>query len=87
MFIWTGGYKLAMTLNKAIHYLLLIGISGVFLFTLAAAMGWVNQGDFALPLLLLAVGLTLFRETVLVQIFLADLILVYWVPRNEGLRA
>lgn len=24
---------------------------------------------------------------VLVQIFLADLILVYWVPRNEGLRA
>lgn len=25
--------------------------------------------------------------TVLVQIFLADLILVYWVPRNEGLRA
>ncbi|WP_420327392.1 hypothetical protein [Lacticaseibacillus paracasei] len=78
---------MAMTLNKAIHYLLLIGISGVFLFTLAAAMGWVNQGDFALPLLLLAVGLTLFRETVLVQIFLADLILVYWVPRNEGLRA
>ncbi|MEB0328915.1 hypothetical protein, partial [Lacticaseibacillus paracasei] len=72
---------MAMTLNKAIHYLLLIGISGVFLFTLAAAMGWVNQGDFALPLLLLAVGLTLFRETVLVQIFLADLILVYWVPR------
>ncbi|AKU35560.1 hypothetical protein M5119_06835 [Lacticaseibacillus paracasei] len=54
---------MAMTLNKAIHYLLLIGISGVFLFTLAAAMGWVNQGDFALPLLLLAVGLTLFRET------------------------
>ncbi|QHC82837.1 hypothetical protein F5J09_11915 [Lacticaseibacillus paracasei] len=41
----------------------MIGISGVFLFTLAAAMGWVNQGDFALPLLLLAVGLTLFRET------------------------
>jgi hypothetical protein len=62
-FIWTGGYKLAMTLNKAIHYLLLIGISGVFLFTLAAAMGWVNQGDFALPLLLLAAGLTLLRET------------------------
>ncbi|RND44261.1 hypothetical protein FAM18110_02776 [Lacticaseibacillus paracasei] len=27
------------------------------------------------------------RNTVLVQIFLADLILVYWVPRNEGLRA
>ena len=26
-------------------------------------------------------------EMVLVQIFLADLILVYWVPRNEGLRA
>ena len=26
-------------------------------------------------------------ERVLVQIFLADLILVYWVPRNEGLRA
>ena len=26
-------------------------------------------------------------EKVLVQIFLADLILVYWVPRNEGLRA
>ena len=51
-----------MTLNKAIHYLLLIGISGVF-FTLAAAMGWVNQGDFALPLLLLAAGLTLLRET------------------------
>lgn len=25
--------------------------------------------------------------TVLVQIFLADLILVYWMPRNEGLRA
>lgn len=24
---------------------------------------------------------------VLVQIFLADLILIYWVPRNEGLRA
>ena len=24
---------------------------------------------------------------VLVQIFLTDLILVYWVPRNEGLRA
>lgn len=53
-----------MTLNKAIHYLLLIGISGVFLFTLAAAIGWVNQGDFALlPLLLLAAGLTLLRET------------------------
>lgn len=51
-----------MTLNKAIHYLLLIGISGVFLFTLAAAIGWVNQGDFALPLLLLAAGLTLLRE-------------------------
>ncbi|MCZ2764137.1 DDE-type integrase/transposase/recombinase, partial [Lacticaseibacillus paracasei] len=27
------------------------------------------------------------RKRVLVQIFLADLILVYWVPRNEGLRA
>jgi hypothetical protein len=27
------------------------------------------------------------QTTVLVQIFLADLILVYWVPRNEGLRA
>jgi len=27
------------------------------------------------------------KATVLVQIFLADLILVYWVPRNEGLRA
>lgn len=26
-------------------------------------------------------------QLVLVQIFLADLILVYWVPRNEGLRA
>ncbi len=26
-------------------------------------------------------------KKVLVQIFLADLILVYWVPRNEGLRA
>lgn len=26
-------------------------------------------------------------DRVLVQIFLADLILVYWVPRNEGLRA
>ncbi|QHV92891.1 hypothetical protein EOK76_g2506 [Lacticaseibacillus paracasei] len=26
-------------------------------------------------------------RSVLVQIFLADLILVYWVPRNEGLRA
>ena len=26
-------------------------------------------------------------QRVLVQIFLADLILVYWVPRNEGLRA
>ncbi|MCT3351876.1 hypothetical protein EFP34_15515 [Lacticaseibacillus paracasei] len=26
-------------------------------------------------------------QMVLVQIFLADLILVYWVPRNEGLRA
>ena len=26
-------------------------------------------------------------QKVLVQIFLADLILVYWVPRNEGLRA
>lgn len=26
-------------------------------------------------------------QGVLVQIFLADLILVYWVPRNEGLRA
>ena len=26
-------------------------------------------------------------KRVLVQIFLADLILVYWVPRNEGLRA
>ncbi|PLC44790.1 hypothetical protein FGZ69_02540 [Lacticaseibacillus paracasei] len=26
-------------------------------------------------------------KTVRVQIFLADLILVYWVPRNEGLRA
>ena len=51
-----------MTLNKAIHYLLLIGISGVFLFTLAAAIGWVNQGDFALPLLLLAAGPTLLRE-------------------------
>ena len=51
-----------MTLNKAIHYLLLIGISGVFLFTLAAAIGCVNQGDFALPLLLLAAGLTLLRE-------------------------
>ncbi|EPC68047.1 hypothetical protein Lpp126_18747, partial [Lacticaseibacillus paracasei subsp. paracasei Lpp126] len=48
--------------DKAIHYLLLIGISGVFLFTLAAAMGWVNQGDFALPLLLLAAGLMLLRE-------------------------
>ncbi|MDN5957375.1 MAG: hypothetical protein L0H98_04700 [Lacticaseibacillus paracasei] len=53
---------MAMTLNKAIHYLLLIGISGVFLFTLAAAIGWVNHGDFALPLLLLAAGLTLLRE-------------------------
>ena len=51
-----------MTLNQAMHYLLLIGISGVFLFTLAAAIGWVNQGDFALPLLLLAAGLTLLRE-------------------------
>ncbi|RNE25003.1 hypothetical protein FAM6165_02782 [Lacticaseibacillus paracasei] len=30
---------------------------------------------------------TLVPQTVLVQIFLADLILVYWVPRNEGLRA
>ena len=53
---------MALTLNKAIHYILVTGISGVFLFTLAAAMGWVNQGDFALPLLLLAAGLTLLRE-------------------------
>ncbi|WKZ95776.1 hypothetical protein K6K15_11275 [Lacticaseibacillus paracasei] len=54
---------MALTLNKAIHYILVTGISGVFLFTLAAAMGWVNQGDFALPLLLLAAGLTLLLET------------------------
>ena len=33
-------------------------------------------------------GLSLWLDyLVLVQIFLADLILVYWVPRNEGLRA
>ena len=54
---------MALTLNKAIHYILVTGISGVFLFTLAAAMGWVNQGDFALPLLLLSAGLTLLRDT------------------------
>ncbi len=34
---------MALTLNKAIHYILVTGSSGVFLFTLAAAMGWVNQ--------------------------------------------
>ncbi|MED7649654.1 UNVERIFIED_CONTAM: hypothetical protein DV032_15400 [Lacticaseibacillus paracasei] len=34
-----------------------------------------------------ALILLLEQHVVLVQIFLADLILVYWVPRNEGLRA
>lgn len=43
---------------------------------------------FAVIVILIAVAIlvTVLRR-VLVQIFLADLILVYWVPRNEGLRA